>query len=154
MGQSCGPGAAKMKAPIFTLYFTISIALLTLTFRIDEYLRNSTLSQTSTIVSYVIVALLVSVIAAYVAPWTARLLFPSLPTGGWAHATTTAGISFLIFCLVSALFGPLGVDVPGTRVRGIFFSEWKFTNFILYDGVPLAILSGVFRWVLLRSDVK
>jgi uncharacterized membrane protein len=145
VGQSSSTGAKKMKVALFTLYFAISVALLMLTFRIDEYLRNSTLSKTSTIISYFILAFLLSVIAAYLAPWVAHLLFPKLREGGWTEAIMIGGIIFLLLCMIGALFGPLGINFPGTRIRGIFFSEWKFINFILYNAIVLALLGGVLR---------
>jgi hypothetical protein len=52
---------------------------------------------------------------------------------------------FVLFCVVSGVFGPLGLDVPGTRIRGVFFSEWKFINFILYDAIFLSFVAGILR---------
>jgi hypothetical protein len=134
-----------MRIVFVTTYFVVSLVLLMLTFRIDEYLRNSMLSKTSTIVSYLILALLLTIVAAYLAPWAAHLLFPKLSKGSWAGVIAIAGITFALFCVISALFGPVGLDLPGTRIRGVFFSEWKFTNFIFYDAVLLALFSGVLR---------
>jgi hypothetical protein len=57
----------------------------------------------------------------------------------------TFGIAFVLFCAISLSCGPLGVDLPGTGIRGIFFAEWKFTNFIFYDAVLLSLIGGVFR---------
>jgi len=132
-----------MKITLFFLYFVASIVLLMLTFRIDEYSRNSILSKASTIASYVILAVLLTFVASFVAPAVTQLLFPGLRGRGVANAMATAGMIFLLFCVISALFGPLGLDIPGTRIRGIFFSEWKFINFVLYNAVLLALLGGV-----------
>ncbi len=49
---------------------------------------------------------------------------------------TVLGIG-LIFC---ALFGPVGFDLPGTRVRGIFFAEWKFASFFFFIVVPVSVI--------------
>jgi hypothetical protein len=86
---------------------------------------------------------LLSVIAASLAPWITHLLFPKLR--GWAEAITTSGIIFVLLCCISVFFGPFGVDIPGTRIRGIFFAEFKFLNFIVYDGILLALLGGLLR---------
>jgi hypothetical protein len=40
-------------------------------------------------------------------------------------------------------FGPLGFDIPGTRVRGIFFADWNFVTFFLYLALPVAALTGL-----------
>jgi hypothetical protein len=133
-----------MKAVFFGMYFIVSVGLLMLTFSITGYLSNTTLSKTSTVLSYFILALLLT-IAAYLATWISRLLFPKLREGGWADVTATAGVIFLLLCLLSAIFGPFGVDIPGTRIRGIFFAEFKFLNFIVYDGILLALFGGIVR---------
>src|SRR5262249_2525950 len=99
--------------------------------------------KASTIASYVILAVLLTFVASFVAPAVTQLLFPGLRGRGVANAMATAGMIFLLFCVISALFGPLGLDIPGTRIRGIFFSEWKFINFVLYNAVLLALLGGV-----------
>lgn len=133
-----------MKLPLVSMYFLVSLALLMLTFRLDEYLQNTMLSKTSTVLSYSVLAFLLTIIAAYLAPWSAHL-FSKLSKGSWIDVLTTAGISFALFCLLSLFFGPLGLNLPGTRIRGVFFSEWKFTNFIVYDAVVLAFFAGILR---------
>jgi len=134
-----------MKIVHFAVYFAVSLALLMLTFRIDQYLRNSTLSKTITVASYIILAFLLSLIAVYLVPSVTCLILPKLLEGGWADAIMTAGIIFVLFCAISVLFGPVGVDLPGTRIRGIFFAEWKFVVFILKNGAPLALLGGILK---------
>lgn len=140
-----------MKATLCAVYFIVSVSLLMITFRIDEYLSNSTLSRTSTIISYIILGFLLSGIAAYLAPWITHLLFPKLRE--WAEAIATSGIIFVLLCCISVLFGPFGVDIPGTRIRGIFFSEFKFVSFIVYDGILLALLGGTLRR-LVKADPR
>ena len=133
-----------MKIGLFVLYFMAAVMLLMLTFRVDEYLQNSTLSKLSTIASYIVLAGLLTLIASFLAPGLTHLLFPRLKgRGGPMDIAATAGITFLLFCLISVLFGPLGFDLPGTRIRGIFFSEWNFMNFVLYNAILLAILGGI-----------
>ncbi len=132
-----------MKTAFAGLYFGASLVLLMLTFRIDEYLQNFTFTKSSTVASYVILAFVLTLLAYFVAPWLTRLLLPKSEASNTARALATAGIAFLVLCVMSVLLGPLGVDIPGTRVNGIFFSEWKFINFILYDGIILALLAGL-----------
>ena len=45
--------------------------------------------------------------------------------------------------VVCVLFGPGGWDWPGTRLRGIFFSEWNFVAFFIYAGIPACLLTTV-----------
>jgi len=133
-----------MKTALSVGYFVASLALLMFTFRIDYYLQNSTLSKTSTVASYVILALLLTFVASFLAPKIMRLLFPRLSEkGNIIAAIAIAGIIFILLCAISVLFGPFGLDVPVTRIRGIFFSEWNFIRFILYDAIFLAFLGGL-----------
>lgn len=132
-----------MKAVSFGVYFVFSVCLLMLTFNIAEYLSNTNRSKISTISSYIILALLLSIIGAYLVPWVVRFLLPKLSGSGWVSTGIISGIIFLLLCLVSTIFGPLGVDIAGTRIRGIFFAEFKFLNFIVYDAMPLAFLGGI-----------
>lgn len=131
-----------MKTFSFVIYYLICVAVLMTTFRIDDYLRNFHFPAATTIASYFLLALLLSVVAVYIAPWTISHMFPGLHRNPWADASVTAVLTFVIFCALGISFGPLGVDLPGTRIRGIFFAEWKFTNFIFYDGLLLSIVGG------------
>jgi hypothetical protein len=42
---------------------------------------------------------------------------------------------------------PIGFEVPGTRLNGIFFSEWKFTNLFFYVGFPVAVLTAAIKYL-------
>src|SRR5215471_9772642 len=108
MGQSRGTGAEQMKIKLFVLYFVVAVMLLMLTFRVDGYLQNSTLGKVSTIASYIILAVLLTLVASFLSPLVTHLLFSRLrERGGTMDTAATAGITFLLFCLISILFGPL-----------------------------------------------
>lgn len=49
--------------------------------------------------------------------------------------------------LLALLFGPGGFHVPGTVVR-IFFSEWKFVNFIGYAALPISMIVFLLEWLV------
>lgn len=51
-----------------------------------------------------------------------------------------SGVTFLGLAILALVFGPVGANVPGTRVRGIFFAEWSFVPFILLS-FPFAIVA-------------
>jgi|GEM_PF-2671688 len=44
----------------------------------------------------------------------------------------------------------LGLDLPGTRINGIFFSEWKFATFLIYVGAPLCATAAGLMLALQR----
>ena len=53
------------------------------------------------------------------------------------------------------LFSGLGLflNVPGTRLNGIFFAEFKFLNFASRVGGPIVLLAtGLFYWSTRRSQ--
>jgi hypothetical protein len=64
-------------------------------------------------------------------------------------AILVAGTTFLLLLLLTGLFsGPgLFLNIPGTRVQGIFFAEWNFVTFLMYVALPFSVASGVLaRW--------
>lgn len=141
-----------MKTFSFAIYYLVCVAALMTTFPIDEYLRNFRFTAASTIVSYLLLGLALSIVAVYIAPWIVSHLFPRLRRSPWADTFLTAVTTFFIFCAFSIFFGPFGLNLLGTRIRGIFFAEWKFVTFIFYDGVLLSILAAGLRRY--KSTVK
>jgi hypothetical protein len=55
-------------------------------------------------------------------------------------------LSLALLCGLALLMGPCGADLPGLRVRGIFFSEWKFAVFIFELALPVTVLSTFTLW--------
>ena len=65
------------------------------------------------------------------------------------------GIAMLTALGVFALIlGPFGFDIPGTRARGIFFSEWNFMTYTIEVSAPAAILAGFVTWLMVRRDQR
>jgi hypothetical protein len=114
------------------------------------YFGNFTYGFGVTVGSYLIVALIVGIIAS--AATFALSLYRSMPAIGQAVMTGTSMLTTLgVFAFV---LGPLGLDIPGTRARGIFFSEWKFMTFTSEVSVPAAILAGFVAWVMVRRELR
>ena len=72
-----------------------------------------------------------------------------------------AAAVFLSVCVVGLLamvftFGGPGLflNIPGTRVNGIFFAEWQFMNFLVYVGGPTSALATVLMLGLLGDPRK
>lgn len=66
---------------------------------------------------------------------------------GEGHLTMVAifiGASGVGLFALALTFGGvgLGLEVPGTRIRGIFFSEWKFATFLLWVGAPTCAIGA------------
>jgi hypothetical protein len=112
----------------------------------STYYNNFTYGVWTTLSSYLFIAILVGLLATMAAGlWT----FPSnrSPLGGITLGGTLLFASLLI---LSVLLGPGGVNVFGTRVRGIFFSEWKFFTFDLGIALPVAISNAAVGWWVAR----
>lgn len=121
-------------------------ALLVWAYSPKTYFRHFNLPFSVTLASYVIVYLLVVVVSVVLAPQVAR----RVGRGVIVRAFVQAIVAAFIFAALAVVFGPIGFDVPGTRVRGIFFAEWKFMNFFFYVGLLVALTSAA--TALLRDD--
>ncbi len=60
---------------------------------------------------------------------------------------------FVFLSLFAFLFGPVGLDVPGTRLNGIFFSESRFLNFIFFVAAPASIAGAALCGWLARKCI-
>ena len=61
-----------------------------------------------------------------------------------------ASSSLVLLLILPLLFsGPgLSLDLPGTRVQGIFFAEWKFIRFIVEVALPFSVTTaGLCLWL-------
>ena len=112
--------------------------LIVVAYPVTTYFRYFDFPFIVTLSSYVIVYLLVVVVCAWVAPNAGAKLSKTPVT----RTALRVGISVLCFAILSLICGPGGLDVPHTRLGGIFFSEWKFVNFFFYVGLPSALTSA------------
>ena len=133
--------------------FAASLALLQVEYPWSIYAAYS-FGKGITLISYGLAALLVAVVAAMATFFCLRAFRGNLL------------LSFIMFCagmfvslsLIAFLLGPAGIDVPGTRLNGIFFSETKFINFIFMVAAPVSVigaaLCGWFARKRAKSQVK
>ena len=79
-----------------------------------------------------------------------------LSSGLGAAALLTAANLALLLSLVMVFSGPgLFLDIPRTRVQGIFFAEWKFVVFYFYVGLPFSLVSAILHlWSRGRVDKR
>ncbi len=106
------------------------------------YYGNFNFSFEMTFASYLIVT---SILGSTVAVAVFLPLHKSLT--GPASALIAGVIIFGSNCLLALLFGPGSADIPHTRVRGIFFSEWKFMTYIGTVALPVTLLSAALMWL-------
>jgi hypothetical protein len=114
------------------------------TYRVDHYIRWFTFPPAITIGSYIALAVLLLLIGDAVTLWVPKLFINAQLGQGWRLASL-----FAAYVLLALLFGPFGFEIPGTRIRGIFFAEWKFVTFIFVDAIPLL---GVYYFLLIRPS--
>jgi len=113
------------------------------------YYRNFHFGFGITLQSYLLLSGFVGLISALVGYFRPANISRHAALYGCATGLTL----FSLLCFASAIFGPLGFDPPGVRLRGIFFSEWKFDNFDLYVALPVSVLNGLLLgwWARRRS---
>jgi len=123
-----------------------SLGLLFWAYPWSIYYGNFTFGYGFTLRSYVIMALLIGalVLIAMLISFQLLRLKPS------AEAMFTGLVTIFGLILVSLLLGPSGANIPGTRISGIFFSEFKFINFIADVALPSSCMAGALAWSFAR----
>jgi hypothetical protein len=117
--------------------FVVALVLLQLQYPWHVYAAYN-FSKLFTAASYLIVAAIVAAIAAI-----ASFLFLRLPKASVVFRTIVCGITvFGLMLLWAVLFGPMGWNIPGTRIRGIFFSEFEFLGFVFFVAVPVSFIAA------------
>jgi hypothetical protein len=123
---------------IGVLAFVICFAALQIVYPWATYYGNFEFGWWRTMISYLLVAVLLGIIA-----WICASLFLGRPTGSPFVRGVGCGLTTFVFAVMfSLLFGIAGLNVPDTRVRGIFFAELEFVNFIGCVALPVAIFSA------------
>jgi hypothetical protein len=120
------------------ILLAVPAVLIVLAYPVTTYFRYFDFPFHVTLFSYVIVYLLVLAVCAGVAPKVAAKFCKTPVT----RAVLQAATGVLCFAILSFICGPIGFDLPDIRLRGIFFSEWKFVNFFFYVGLPAALASA------------
>lgn len=131
------------------IIFGFCLGLLMIFYPWSTYYGNFYFSWRSTLTSYLLIAALVGVVSG-----AANVLFRNSIMSAAARSIICGIVLLCFIVLIAIVFGPGGLDIPGTRVRGIFFSEWKFMSFIGYIGVPISIFVVIYQllveWLTVR----
>ncbi len=100
-----------------------------------------------TLASYLLVSLVFALIAAGATVIFLRAFRRSILAG-----TLMCGLTvFLVSMLWAVAMGPGGLDVPGLRLRGIFFFEFEFLRFIFMVAAPVSFIAAAVCWWLART---
>ena len=129
---------------------TVCLGLLFGLYPWSVYFGDFTFSAESTFASYMLLAVLVGMVTAVVD--YAVLGISRIPVYG--RIALVGILLFLILIVLSLIFGPMGVEFSGSRVRGIFFSEWKFATFDCFVALPMSILNVVLAYRIIRREQK
>ena len=116
--------------------------LLFLTYPWSTYYANFSYGARITIVSYLLLALIVGVVVGVVVGLSSFSSSGPRPS----RFALTGILSFASLVAMSLLLGPGGVDIFGIRIRGIFFSEWKFVIFDVFVALPVSLLDASLIW--------
>ncbi len=138
----------RLNAFALLLCFGIALAALFIAYPWEVYQRSFHFPWQRTLISYIVLGIMVTVLGAAT---------PSLVLGrilslgsGLKAGIVFAGTSLVSLVLLAFLFsGPgLSLDLPGTRVQGIFFAEWKFIDFLFYVALPFSLIAtGLCLWL-------
>ena len=137
-----------MKAAKLFLTFLAAFAALQMVYPWQAYYGEFKFGWATTLVSYLVLAGIMAGLGGLVSPRVVGKLV-NAPGQGWKRSLLVALACFLLLVGLALLFsGPgLSLNVPETRIQGIFFAEWKFVNFILQIGLPFSIfVAMVDRW--------
>jgi len=119
-----------------------SLGLLFWAYPWSVYYGNFTFGYGVTLRSYIIMALFIGAVVSVAAFIACRI--PRIQPS--AETLVVGLISLFSLIMISVVLGPFGADLPGTRIAGIFFSEFKFMNFIADVGLPTSIVASAFSW--------
>ena len=105
-------------------------------------------SKDVTIASYLLVSVILALVAA-----TSTVVFLRVIKGSiLASALLCGAAAFLAAALMALLMGPGGIDVPGLRLNGIFFSEFEFLRFIFFVAAPVSLIAAALCGWLARKN--
>ena len=120
-------------------YFATSLVLLFVIYPWSIYYENFTYGWLETILAYILIGGVVTLIGGFLSPKLCTLCFSNKRNCFIMKII----LSYILFSCLALIFGPVGISFFNTRVGGIFFSEWKFITFLIYVALPLALLSGL-----------
>jgi hypothetical protein len=115
----------------------------------STYFGNFRFGLAITAGSYLIVALMTGI-------WVALtyLVLQKRVSSARLAGAICGSVLFGLLAACALLLGPIGLNVPGTRIRGIFFAEWKFLTFMGYIAPAVAVISAVSTALLLSNKTR
>lgn len=117
--------------------FAVALLLLQIEYPWSTYAAFN-FSKGITLASYLLAAVIVAATAAIATVFCLRAFKRSL----LLSAVMCCAVMFVSLSMIAFLLGPAGFDVSGTRLNGIFFSEWKFLDFIFMVAAPASIAAA------------
>lgn len=135
--------------------FVLSLGILFAAYPWSIYHLNFKFPWQRTLVSYIALAILTTIACSVIPWWATTKWITKLSVHGDPGA---GGIFFSVCCvgllILTMIFGGIGLalDIPGTRVHGIFFAEWEFITFLIYVGTPLGAIGAALMLVLRRGS--
>jgi len=125
------------------LVLAATLARLFVVYPWSTYYGNFYFGWWTTMWSYLLVAAAMAVVAAAVTGLC-------LQRGrSWiASGVAYTAVNLAVGGLAAVALGTMGLGLPGTRIRGIFFAEWKFVTFFCLVTVPVSLLGGILCAIL------
>jgi hypothetical protein len=131
--------------------FIVCLGLLFIFYPWSTYYQNFNYGAGITFISYLLLASLVGFIVTVVVGIMS--FYTKMPALG--QCVMTGVVSLTSLSAGAFLMGPVGIEIFDTRVRGIFFSEWQFLNFICTIALPISILGAGLVWLAIqRGETK
>jgi len=125
----------------------LSITALSITYPIGAQYNGTSFPFFPTSMSYLILGCLMTVGALVADNLMKKLLLVREISDPVARGFLFFVFVFSALVILGLSFGFGLVDVPKTRIYGIFFAEWQFFRFIGYDAFPLAMTLTVTSWL-------
>jgi hypothetical protein len=129
------------------------VVVLALTYPLSTYLRYFSIPWWSTLLSYTVFALAITVVAAIVIPFAiSRVHRPHSMAGKYLDALLVSICTYVGLAALAVFIIRSEVGFPYTWVRQLFFPDWEFFRFLLYDVTALS--AGSFSLRLWRNCVR
>ena len=117
----------------------------------DVYFGNFYFSWWKTMLSYVILSIITGIIGAILIP----LVIHKILSRSRSRNVLNVGImTFAVLLIIAILFGMCGFTIPNTRVRGIFFAEWKFLIYIFQITFPFSLFAAGLEFIFGKKYAK
>jgi hypothetical protein len=124
-------------------HYTAAVGLLLYLYPWSTYYSNFYFTWTVTLLAYLLAAAMITILALGFIVVAEMLLWKH---GRFARLTVGCLTACVLLGILSLGFGPGGWDLPGVRLRGIFFAEWQFLTFFFEACFPLCVLAAALEY--------